>query len=79
MLPFRIGFKKQAKTMAVPRFLTALGSQTAQTDMNIIDTQSGPDVTFSQLANPMQENPNVFRQTRDLSTFFGNILKVLRI
>lgn len=65
--------------MAVPRFLTALGSQTAQTGMNIIDTQSGPDVTFSQLANTMQKEPNVFWQTRDLSTFFGNILKVLRI
>jgi hypothetical protein len=79
MLPFGIGFKKQAKTMAIPRFLTRLGCQTTQTGMNIIDTQFGPDVIFFQMANPMQENPNVFQQTRDLPTFFGNILKVLRI
>jgi hypothetical protein len=62
MLPFGIGFKKQAKIMAIARFLTAIRSQTAQTGMNSRSTQFGPDVTFSQLANTMQKEPNVFWQ-----------------
>jgi len=63
MLPFGIGFKKQAKIMAIARFLTAIRSQTAQTVMNNIGTQSARMLHFPNW-------PTLCRKNR---TFLGKL------